>query len=179
MLGLRSGTDPVLVVAGIPLPSASPLFLTILGVHVVAGLTAVVAGLIAMLSPKRSGRHPGLGTLYYWSLAVVFGSMTALSAMRWAEDAHLFFLGVCSFAAATLGRTARRRRWPGWARVHIPAMGLSYVFLATAFYVDNGPNLPLWRELPSIAYWVLPSAVDIPIILRALRHHPLARGLPK
>jgi len=175
MLDLRSGADTALVVARIPLPSASPLFLAVLGVHVLAGLLAVVTGLVAMLSPKRAGRHPDWGTLYYWSLAVVFASMTALSAMRWAEDAHLFFLGVFSFAAATLGRTARRRQWPGWVRVHIPAMGLSYVLLATAFYVDNGPNLPLWRELPSLAYWVLPSAVGIPIIVHALCHHPLAR----
>ena len=27
-------------------------------------------------------------------------------------------------------------------------MGASYILLLTAFYVDNGKNLPLWRELP-------------------------------
>jgi hypothetical protein len=40
--------------------------------------------------------------------------------------------------------------------VHVNAMGLSYVLLLTAFYVDNGKNLPLWRRLPPIAYWVIP-----------------------
>lgn len=32
------------------------------------GLTCTIAGIIAMLSPKRSGRHPWFGTIYYWCL---------------------------------------------------------------------------------------------------------------
>jgi len=99
--------------------------------------------------------------------------MALLSAMRWPEDYHLFVLGVLSFAAATIGRTALTRRWDGWVRLHISGMGLSYVLLLTAFYVDNGPNLPLWRELPPLAYWLVPGAVGLPLILRALRWHPL------
>jgi hypothetical protein len=51
-------------------------------------------------------------------------------------------------------------------------MGASYIFLLTAFYVDNGPNLPLWRRLPDIAFWILPSAIGLPLILRALYRHP-------
>jgi hypothetical protein len=33
--------------------------------------------------------------------------------------------------------------------VHVTAMGVSYIVLLTAFYVDNGPHLPLWRSLPA------------------------------
>jgi hypothetical protein len=47
-------------------------------------------------------------------------------------------------------------------------MGGSYIALFTGFYVDNGPSLPLWNRLPHIAYWVLPSLIGIPLILRAL-----------
>ena len=47
-------------------------------------------------------------------------------------------------------------------------MGASYILLMTAFYVDNGKNLPLWRELPQIAFWLLPAAIGIPLIARAL-----------
>ena len=54
-------------------------------------------------------------------------------------------------------------------------MGLSYILMVTAFYVDNGKNLPLWRELPQIAFWLLPAAIGIPLIVRALVRHPLAR----
>jgi hypothetical protein len=93
--------------------------------------------------------------------------------MRWAEDNHLFIIGSLSFAAATLGRTALRRRWPGCIRLHISGMGLSYILLLTAFYVDTGPKLPLWKDLPPIMYWLLPSAVGVPLIMRALMRHPL------
>ena len=40
-------------VAGIEVPSTSPIFLTAVGVHVLMGLACVVAGAVAMLSPKR------------------------------------------------------------------------------------------------------------------------------
>jgi len=55
-------------------------------------------------------------------------------------------------------------------------MGMSYVLLLTAFYVDNGRNLPLWRELPPISFWLIPAAVGIPLIVRALLRHPLAQS---
>ena len=38
----------------------------------------------------------------------------------------------------------------------------------TAFYVDNGPHLPLWDRLPVWAFWVLPSAIGAPLIVRAV-----------
>jgi hypothetical protein len=50
--------------------------------------------------------------------------------------------------------------------------------MLAAFYVDNGKNLPLWRELPQWAFWVLPTAFGLPIILYALLQHPLARQAP-
>lgn len=80
-----------------------------------------------------------------------------------------------SFAGAFLGRRALQRRWSNWASLHVTGMGLSYVLLLTAFYVDNGKSLPLWRELPSIAYWLAPGAVGIPIIVYALLRHPVVR----
>jgi len=159
----------------IEVPTDSPVFLVVLSVHILVGIACVVTGIVAMLSRKRSGRHPQFGTAYYRCLAVVFASAAVLSAMRWVEDEQLFILGALSFASATLGRTALRRRWRGWVRLHISGMGLSYILLLTAFYVDNGPNLPLWKELPPIAYWLLPSAVGLPLIIHALLRHPLAQ----
>jgi hypothetical protein len=43
----------------------------------------------------------------------------------------------------------------------------------TAFYVDNGPNLPFWRELPYLAFWVLPGAIGTPLILYAVYRYPV------
>jgi hypothetical protein len=59
-------------------------------------------------------------------------------------------------------------------------MGLSYVLLLVAFCVDNGKQLPLWKDLPYFMYWLLPLAIGVPPVIRALLRHPLARapGLP-
>ena len=139
------------------------------------GLTCVIAGVVAMLSRKAPGRHPRAGTVYFWGLVAVFASSTALAVTRWAEDDHLFVLGALAFAAALVGRTARRRRWHGWVRWHVIGMASSYIVLLTAFYVDNGKSLPLWNRLSPIWYWLLPAAVGIPLIVWALRRHPPAR----
>ena len=172
--------DHSIVIVGIPLPSDDPLFLVLVGVHVLFGIVCVVAGAIAMFSRKGPGRHTNAGTVYYWSLSVVFVTAAAVAAMRWAEDYHLFVLGVLSFSSASLGRWAQRARWHSSLAIHIAAMGTSYITLLTAFYVDNGPNLPLWRELPQIAFWLLPAAIGLPLIVRALTTHPLMQaGRPK
>jgi hypothetical protein len=169
-------TDHLTVVAGIPIPSDSPVFLTVVGLHVLAGLLCVIAGAVAMLSPKRRGRHPRFGTIYFWGMAAVFASASVLAALRWAEDGDLFFLGLLAFALTLFGRTALRRRWRAWPRLHIAGMGGSYVVLLTAFYVDNGKNLPVWRSLPPLAYWVGPAAVGLPIIVYAMLRHPIVRS---
>jgi hypothetical protein len=164
----------ITVVAGIEIPSTNPVFLTVVGVHILLGLACTVTGAVAMLSQKRAGRHPRYGTIYFWCLAGVFLTAASLAAVRWAEDYHLFMLGALSFAAAYLGRQARRHRWRCWVRLHITGMGASYVLLLIAFYVDNGKSLPLWKELPPIAYWLLPAAIGVPLIVRSLFWHPLA-----
>lgn len=166
--------NPILV-AGIKIPSSDPLFVTVVALHVLLGLVCTITGIVAMLSAKRAGRHPLFGSVYYWCLMGVFVTACGLAAARWSEDYHLFILGTLAFAAASLGRMARRKRWSNWARLHISGMGTSYVLLLTSFYVDNGKSLPFWRDLPPITYWVIPAAVGIPLVARALLRHPLAR----
>ena len=95
--------------------------------------------------------------------------------MRWAEDYHLFIFGILAFGFASWGRAARRQRWTGWAPMHVLGMGSSYVALLTAFYVDNGRQLPLWRELPVWTYCTLPTLVGAPVIVWALLRHPVVQ----
>jgi uncharacterized membrane protein len=153
-------------VAGIQIPSSDPLFLAVvLVMHIPLGLVCVTVGIFAMLSKKRRGRHSTLGTIYFWCLLALVTSATFLSAMRWSENDHLFVLGISSFASAWFGRNALRRRWPSWPRLHITGMGVSYVLMLIAFYVDNGKQLPLWKELPRFTYWLLPLIVGVPLIV--------------
>ena len=54
-------------------------------------------------------------------------------------------------------------------------MSASYIVLLIAFYLDNGKNLPLWQDLPHLTYWLLPTAIGIPFVARALlRYRTLA-----
>lgn len=170
------------IVAGIEIPSTDPVFLAVIfGAHIPLGLACVVVGAIAVLSEKGRGRHSKFGTIYFWCLLALFASASFLSLMRWAQNQHLFILGATSFACAWIGRTSLRRRWSYWTRVHIAGMGLSYVLMLIAFYVDNGKQLPLWKDLPHFTYWLIPLAVGVPLIVRSLLWPPLARvrgGIP-
>lgn len=157
--------DDVTVVAGIVIPSTSPVFLGLVAAHVLFALAAVICGAAAMFSRKGPGRHPLFGTIYYWSLATTFGFSLILTGVRWSEDYPLAILGALASAAATLGRAAGRGRWSAWIPFHVGGMAASYILMITAFYVNNGKNLPLWRAWPPIAYWFVPAAVGAPVAL--------------
>ena len=158
---------------GIEISSTDLFFLAVVGIHIPLGLICVIVGAVAMLNKKRRGRHSSFGKVYYWSLLALFASATFLSVIRWAEDYHLFVFGALSFASAWFGRAALRQRWRWWVRVHLSGMGLSYILLLVAFYVDNGRQLPVWKDLPAFTYWLLPFAVGMPIIMWALLRHPV------
>jgi hypothetical protein len=70
-----------------------------------------------------------------------------------------------------VGYIARKLGRPGWTTFHIGGLSLSYIVLLTAFYVDNGPHLPLWNQLPTIAFWIGPSLIGLPLVARALSRH--------
>jgi hypothetical protein len=158
-------------VAGIEIPSTDPIFLAVVGVHVLLGLACTFAGAFAMLSRKRPGRHPRYGTIYFWCLAGVFLTSTSLAAVRWAEDYHLFILGALSFAAAYLGRQARRQRWRYWVRLHIAGMGASYVLLLIALRGQRKAVAHLERPPPLHLLASASSRRDSP-------HHPHAVMAP-
>ena len=169
MTGTQSTT-----ILGIGVPSADPLFLSVVALHVLAGLACVVFGLAAILITKGRGRHSAMGTIYFWCMGVVFLTMTFLAFVRWAQDYLLFLLGALAFALAISGRHAARHGHR--LRIHAACMGTSYIVLLTAFYVDNGKNLPLWRDLPTLAYWTVPALIGVPLIYCALLRHPLLRS---
>ena len=155
-------------ILGTEVGSTVPLFLAILAVHVLAALTAVFSGASAALSSKGSPRHVRAGRWYYQALTVVVASALALTAMRPRQDYPLALIGLVALTAATVGDQHRRRHRPG-DTPHIAGMGLSYIAMLTAFYVDNGPHLPLWDRLPTVTFWLLPGAIGIPITARAIK----------
>lgn len=166
--------EPTIVILGLEIPDAGPIFLTALALHVAAGLACVASGALAAVSPKRPGRHPRGGRVYLCGITVVFVTATVMAAIRWEHNVHLFAIAVLAFATAMAGWRLRRRQPAHWMAWHGTAMATSYIALLTGFYVDNGRQLPLWDRLPYIAYWFLPLAVGAPLTWWALaRNHAL------
>jgi len=158
-------------VVGLEVPDAGWLFFASLTVHVLAALIAVVAGVLAATARKRPGRHPTAGRVYLVGLIVVFGTAAVMASIRWREDARLFAIAVVAVGLGLFGWWARRAQWSGWVYGHSIGMGGSFIALFTGFYVDNGPQLPVWRLLPHWLYWTLPAAVGAPLIWLALRRY--------
>ena len=155
-------------ILGIEVPDSRPLFIAALAVHVPAGMVAVVAGALAATARKQPGRHPVAGRVYLVALAALGASALVLALMRWRHDWPLFLLDLVALGAAGTGLVLRRRARAGWLPRHGSLMAASYVVLLTGFYIDNGPNLPVWDRLPTIAYWTLPALVGLPLTIRAL-----------
>ena len=143
-------------------------------VHVPAGAIAALVGAGAMLAPKGGSAHRWCGRAYLRSLIVVAVTGLALVATRGPHFAHLGALGIVAAFLGVIGYSARRR--PS-AAAHIACMGASYIVMLTAFYVDNGPKLPGWRELPAISFWFLSTVVGAPFVARAIwRRAPTSTG---
>ena len=128
-------------------------------VHILAGLTTVITGIVAFSMPKRQGRHPRWGERYLLAYALVFLTATILSVERWSVDAYLFFIALGGYGFALGGYAASRfHREPwlmrllgkNWVSAHIIGTIGSYIVLLTGFYVDNAHLIPLLNQLPQL-----------------------------
>ncbi len=129
-------------IAGLHTASASPVFLAILAVHVIAALTAVSCGAMLALRRKGDQRHRRTGRIYTLALTAVATTTLALSAFDLGRDWPLDILGILAACLAWLG-TAHRRLHRRGDTGHILAMSGSYVLMLTAFYVAvAGPAHP-------------------------------------
>jgi len=142
-------------------------------VHVPAGIAAVIAGLVAMLTRKGRLWHRRAGDVYLLAILVLFSSGAGLVLTRGPQFLHLFILGAMAALFALTGYFARKVA----RSVHIGGMGGAYVLMLTAFYVDNGPRLPFWELLPTAAFWLGPALIGAPLIVRAILRHGRLREL--
>lgn len=168
----------MILIDGLPLTFFLPLM-----VHALAGLTSVVTGAVAFSVPKGPVRHHRWGGRYLCAYTVVFLTATILSVQRWGADAYLFGLAVLGYSLALVGYSARRFRRTPWLRrllgeywviAHLTGMISSYVVLLTAFYVDNAHLFPGVNRLPTLVFWVAPTLIALPFLVRSI-----ARFAPK
>jgi uncharacterized membrane protein len=146
---------------------ADPL-LILIALHVACGVVAVACGAGAMLTRKGSRRHRRFGRAYVIVLVLLCGTAAILAGLDWAHRWHLAVLGAVALSCAAVGYGAVRLARPARIAVHLSAMGVGYIAMLTAFYVDNGPRLPVWSLLPPLLLWCLPAAVGGPIIALAV-----------
>jgi hypothetical protein len=140
------------------------LDLVFVTIHIAAGLTALTAGVVAMLSRKGAWWHRRAGITYLIAILAIGTTAAGLVGTRGPQFTHLLVLAVLAVSLAVGGYFMRQRH----QGVHIAGMGLSYVVMVTAFYVDNGPKLPFWNQFPDIAFWVGPTVIGLPIIIAAM-----------
>ena len=167
-------TGDTTIVFGVPVPSVDPLFLAVVRFHIVVGIVCVVAGIAAMLSQKRRGRHSTFGTIYFWSLAIVAGFgdgpvggavgrelstvLSRLAVLDRRDD------GADSLTAtlARLGQAAHRR--------HGPVLHPD----ADRILCGQRQEPAAVAGAPAMAFWVLPAGMGLPLMLYALLRHPLS-----
>jgi uncharacterized membrane protein len=141
----------------------------VVAVHVICGVVAVLGGAGAMLTRKGRRRHRLLGRTHLTALTGLGVTAPVLAAVDWGHRWHLVVLGCVALGSAAAGWAAVRWWRPARVGAHIVGMGVGYVAMLTAFYVDNGPRLPLWDRLPVVVLWLLPGLVGGPLIFRAVR----------
>jgi len=160
------------MINGYPLSFFLPLV-----VHILAGLTTGITGVVMFNLPKNREGHRRWETGYVWAYTVVFLTATILTGERWEADASLFFLAVLGSGLALGGYAARRFRQDPrgqsllgkrWVVVHLMGMIGSYVVLWTAILVDNAHRIPGMNQLPPLTFWVLPGLIGLPFLVVSL-----------
>ena len=114
------------------------MFVIALGLHVLAGLTCVIAGTLAATARKRPGRHPRSGRVYLWGLAIVCTTAITMAILRWPQYVYLLAIAVVAGGLGLFGWRARRRQRPGWILWHAIGMGGSFIALFTGFFISMG-----------------------------------------
>lgn len=87
-------------------------FQLFLGLHVAGGFTALLAGLMAMLSRKGGPTHVWAGRVFYWAMVVAGITACLLAILR--PNTFLLLIAVLSLYFTYAGRRAVAAGGPDW-----------------------------------------------------------------
>lgn len=142
------------------------LHTSIVTIHVVGAVAALISGVLAVRFPNGTPRHRGMGKLYVTAW-VVFGTTGIYLGAQRPGISPFEVLNVAGALFAGMGIysiRARKRLGTAWKRLHYRSMLISYAFVAVAtlnqILIRLGFEYPLWVFF-LIA--VLPFPVLIPL----------------
>src|ERR671910_531601 len=134
-----------------------------LALHIVSGTAALALGAELLLASAR--RHSTREPLLIAYLGAVFATCltaTVLALLDWSRLWWIVLLSLLSSVLAVVGYVAVRRGGPRWLVAH--GLGGSYIGLVTALLVVSAGDISITAE---IFAWVMPTAVGVPLIVRA------------
>lgn len=147
------------------------MFNLFLYTHVVTGFICLISGMFAMSLKKKKGKHTITGEIYQWAYVLVFISSIVMSILHWEESAYLFYIALFSYALCLMGYLASKLRWRNWLTSHISGMLGSYIGIVTATIVVNISKVPILNELPILLFWLLPTIIGTPLIVKVGRKY--------
>ncbi len=150
------------------LPAMFNLFLLL---HIIAGTVGLVIGPISMYSQKRKGLHTQVGAVYFYAMTLVCLSAVALAILHWEQSWWFVFVAAFSFFFAWKGKRAVKNRKVGWIKSHISGMLGSYIAMTTALLVVNVSSIPGHQTIPTFIYWMLPTIIGTPLIVRTIKEY--------
>src|SRR5437016_3790081 len=101
-------------------------------VHIMSGLTALLLGTAAIVTPKKRGSHTSLGEAYFAFIHVIAATAIVMGVLHWQESWYLIPIAAVSYGYAWRGVRAMRMRGPDSLREHIGGMLGSYTAIWTA-----------------------------------------------
>ncbi|OFD52209.1 hypothetical protein BWGOE4_56920 [Bacillus mycoides] len=140
------------------------MFRVILFIHILVGVICLIAGLAAMVAPKKKGLHKKLGEIYHFSFIIVFITTVAMAIMHWESSSYLLYIGIFSYSLALLGYLAGKFKWKNWVAIHIGSILGSYIAILTAVLVVNVNRMPILNNYNPLIFWLIPTIIGSPII---------------
>lgn len=152
-------------------------FAIVTGTHVVAGILGLILAPLAKVVPKGGNAHRRWGRMYFWAMAVIFG--TALLLLLFRPSIFLLGVAVLSFYAALSGYRVLFRKQPDQQSTTMVDWSIVYIALAFGTILVSWGSLMVFDTTQQTDFFpilgmvfganIIVSAVNDP---RMLRHPP-------
>lgn len=113
-----------------------------LSLHIAAGFTALLVGLVAIIAPKGQALHHKSGLVYFWAMVVVSLSSTVISLRSDPVNLFLLVTGIFSFYLIFTGYRATivKNKAPKFVDKLVTAVMLCTAIAMMSLAINDGLN---------------------------------------